>query len=355
MSHPRVPHPHPISGATYSAVELLEDDATLVMLDQRLLPTEVVYHQLHTVEQVAISIKDMWVRGAPAIGVAAAYGMVVAAREAESPEQLRSLGERLKSTRPTAVNLKWAVDRMQSCLEQNWSSAATQRIHVAAAEARSIHQQDVAANRRMGELSLPFVPNDALIITHCNAGALATGGFGTALGVVRAAHQAGKRVRVLACETRPWLQGARLTAWELAEDGIDVQLICDNNAANTMSRNEVSLCVVGADRVARNGDVANKIGTFSLAIVARFHHCPLYVAAPWSTVDLECPNGAAIPIEQRPASEITHIKGTQLAPSGVAAQNPSFDVTPAALVAALFTERGVAHPLNETSLIQLSH
>jgi methylthioribose-1-phosphate isomerase len=212
----------------------------------------------------------------------------------------------------------------------------------------------VAANQRIGELSAKFVPDDALIITHCNAGALATGGFGTALGVVRAAHRAGKRVRVLADETRPWLQGARLTAWELQQDGIDVEIICDNNAAATMAREKVSLCVVGADRIAKNADAANKIGTYSLAIAARWHGCPFLVAAPWSTVDLACPNGAAIPIEQRAATEVTHVGATQLGPTGVGARNPAFDVTPAELITAIITERGIAEPPNAESLKRLA-
>jgi methylthioribose-1-phosphate isomerase len=350
----QVPHPAPISGASYSAVELLPDNATVIMLDQRKLPTEVVYHELSTVSEVAIAIKDMWVRGAPAIGVAAAYGMVVAARKADSLQAWRSFGEQLTITRPTAVNLRWAVQRMLARVGPEWSANKDERIARAAAEARRIHTEDVAANERIGELAAKFVPDDALIITHCNAGALATGGFGTALGVVRAAHRAGKRVRVLADETRPWLQGARLTAWELQQDGIDVQIICDNNAAATLAREKVSLCVVGADRIAQSADVANKIGTYSLAIAAKWHGCPFIVAAPWSTVDLECPNGGAIPIEQRAATEVTHVGAAQLGPTGVSARNPAFDVTPAELITAIVTERGIAEPPNAESLKRLA-
>ncbi len=349
-----VPHPAPISAAAYSAVELMPNDATVVLLDQRLLPNEVVYHQLHDVNEVAIAIKDMWVRGAPAIGVAAAYGMVLAARKADLLQELCDFGELLEATRPTAVNLRWAVQRMLHHADQHWALSRDQRVQLAAAEARRIHAEDVAANRRIGALSAEFVPDPAVIITHCNAGALATGGFGTALGVVRAAHQAGKRVRVLACETRPWLQGARLTAWELQQDGIDVEIICDNNAAATLARESVSLCVVGADRVAKSGDVANKIGTYSLAIAAKWHGCPFYVAAPWSTVDLDCEDGSAIPIELRNPSEVTRIGNVQMGPVGVNARNPAFDVTPASLITALITERGVARPLDALTLRHLA-
>lgn len=350
----RVPHPAPISGASFSAVELMPDNATVVLLDQRKLPNEVTYYELHHGAEVATAIKDMWVRGAPAIGVAAAYGMVLAARKANSLQEWRSFGAELVATRPTAVNLRWAVERMVRTVGEPWTSERDARVQRAAAEARLIHIEDVAANKRIGELSAEFVPAEALIITHCNAGALATGGYGTALAVVRAAHQAGKHVRVLACETRPWLQGARLTAWELHQDGIDVQIICDNNAAATLAREKVSLCVVGADRIAKNGDVANKIGTYSLAIAAQYHGCPFFVAAPWSTVDLECPDGSAIPIEQRAQSEVTSIGGTQMGPEGVAARNPAFDVTPAGLITALLTERGVAKPPSAATLSRLA-
>jgi methylthioribose-1-phosphate isomerase len=329
-------------------------DEEVVLLDQRLLPNDVVYHRLHDVHEVATAIKDMWVRGAPAIGVAAAYGMVLAARKADSLQELCDFGEMLQATRPTAVNLRWAVQRMLHHADQHWADARDERVHLAATEARRVHTDDVAANRRIGELSAEFVPDPALIITHCNAGALATGGFGTALGVVRAAHQAGKRVRVLACETRPWLQGARLTAWELQQDGIDVEIICDNNAAATLAGEQVSLCVVGADRVAKSGDVANKIGTYALAIAAHWHRCPFYVAAPWSTVDLDCTDGSGIPIELRDPAEITRIGTVQVAPVGINARNPAFDVTPAALITALITERGVARPLDAATLSRLA-
>ncbi len=348
-----VPHPAPISGSSYSAVELLPDNDSVVMLDQRLLPNEVIYRRLRTLDEMALAIKDMWVRGAPAIGIAAAYGMVLAARAADSPPQLRAYGATLCATRPTAVNLRWAVERMLSRAETSWSVPASQRVATLAREAREIHAADVEANRRMGQYGAEFVPEQATIMTLCNAGALATGGFGTALGVVRAACQAGKRIQVLACETRPLLQGARLTAWELQQDGIPVEVIPDNSAASILAHGEVALCIVGADRVARNGDVANKIGTYALSIQAEWHHCPFYVAAPLSTVDLETRDGASITIEQRDMAEVVTLGGQRLAPEGVHARNPAFDVTPAAHITALITERGVAQPLDATTLHRL--
>ena len=347
-----VPHPDPISGASYSAVELMPENDSVVMLDQRLLPNEVVYHQLRTVDELAISIKDMWVRGAPAIGIAAAYGMVLAARKADSLAQLRTQAEALSATRPTAVNLRWAVERMLEHAEHTWTSSAV-RVDALASKAREIHAADVAANHTMGRLGAEFVPEEAVIMTLCNAGALATGGYGTALGVVRAAHQAGKRVRVLANETRPLLQGARLTAWELQQDGIFVEVIPDSSAASILAGGEVSLCIVGADRIASNGDVANKIGTYSLAINANWHKRPFYVAAPFSTFDLETPEGSAITIEQRDQNEVTMLGAQRLAPVGVGARNPAFDVTPAGLITALITERGVARPPSVQTIQEL--
>jgi methylthioribose-1-phosphate isomerase len=349
-----VPHPEPISGASYSAVELMPENDLIVMLDQRLLPNEVVYRQLRTVDELATSIKDMWVRGAPAIGIAAAYGMVLAARKADSLAQLRSCAEALNATRPTAVNLRWAVERMLEHAAHNWSSSAVDRIDALALKAREIHTADVNANRHMGKLGAEFVPEEAVIMTLCNAGALATGGYGTALGVVRAARQAGKRVRVLANETRPLLQGARLTAWELQQDGIFVEVIPDSSAASILAGGEVSLCIVGADRIAKNGDAANKIGTYSLAINANWHKVPFYVAAPFSTFDLQTREGSAIVIEQRDPNEVTMLGTQRLAPAGVGARNPAFDVTPAALITALITERGVARPPSEATIHEIA-
>ncbi len=349
-----VPHPSPISGASYSAVELVLENDSIVMLDQRRLPTEVIYHHLRSVDELAISIKDMWVRGAPAIGIAAAYGMVLAARKADSLSELRAHAEMLSATRPTAVNLRWAVEQMLEYAGRNWSSNATSRVESLAAKAREIHAADVNANRHMGQLGAECVPDDAVIMTLCNAGALATGGYGTALGVVRAAHQSGKHVRVLANETRPLLQGARLTAWELQQDGIFVEVIPDSSAASILARGEVSLCIVGADRIARNGDVANKIGTYALAINANWHKSLFYVAAPFSTFDLETHDGSAIVIEQRNPNEVTTIGTQRLAPVGVGARNPAFDVTPAGLITALITERGLARPPSETTVAELA-
>lgn len=333
-----LPHPNPLSEASYSAVELLPDDSAVVLLDQRELPAREIYHRLETVEDVARAITDMAVRGAPAIGISAAYGLVLGARAGLSLEKCAAI---LRATRPTAVNLFWAIDRMLRAVAGTPASALA---GVLAAEARAIHREDVRACREMGRLGAAFVPDGATILTHCNAGALATGGYGTALGVIRAASEAGKRVRVLADETRPYFQGARLTAWELQKLGIDVTVITDSMAGHFFARGEITLGVVGADRVAANGDVANKIGTYGVACLARLHGRPFYVAAPWSTVDLACPSGESVVIEERAASEMTHVGGRQIVPEGVTARHPAFDVTPARLVSALFTELGVAEP-----------
>jgi methylthioribose-1-phosphate isomerase len=345
-----LPHPEPLSLASYSAVELAPDDARVWMLDQRRLPREETYVELADVHELARAITDMVVRGAPAIGIAAAYGIVLAARRAKSLDELERDGETLKRARPTAVNLAWAVERMLA------RARAHGAIDVAmlADEARAIHRADVAANRRLGKLGAERVPDGATILTHCNAGALATGGYGTALGVVRAAVEQGKRVKVLADETRPWLQGLRLTAWELHRDGIPVEVIADASAAAFFGKNLIDLAVVGADRIAQNGDVANKIGTYSVACLARLHERPLFVAAPWSTVDLACASGADITIEERGSREITHVGSEQLGPDGVAGRNPAFDVTPARLVTAIFTERGVVEPVGSAALRSLA-
>jgi methylthioribose-1-phosphate isomerase len=354
-----LPHPEPLSGESYSAVELALSNQELILLDQRRLPEEELYHRLRSVEQVAEAITRMVVRGAPAIGITAAYGMVLAASGTgvDQEQRLREAGQVLKQTRPTAVNLAWAVDRM---LARAVSAAGSGLRESLAAEARAIHREDVAACRKMGALGAEFVPDGATILTHCNAGALATGGYGTALGVIRAARDAGKRVRVLADETRPYLQGARLTAWELHQSGIDVRVICDNSAGYWFGRGEIALSVVGADRIAENGDFANKIGTYSVACLSHLHRRPFYVAAPWSTVDLACVDGSQIPIEFRDPREITELGFNQsglgperdaapaarrVVPEGVGVLNPAFDVTPAAYVTRLFTERGVFSPV----------
>lgn len=335
-----LPHPAPLSGASFSAVELVPENDAVLMLDQRELPEREIYHRLVTVDDVARGISEMVVRGAPAIGIAAAYGMVLATREGRD---LGAAAVLLKSTRPTAVNLGWAVDRM---LVAARNASPSEVATVVAESARTLHREDVAACRAMGEIGAERVPDGATILTHCNAGALGTGGFGTALGVIRAAHEAGKKVRVLVDETRPYLQGARLTAWELRQVGVPVTVMVDSAAASSFARGDITLALVGADRIAASGDVANKIGTYGVACLARFHDRPFYVAAPWSTVDLGCPTGEDIVIEERGAEEVTHQLGRRLVPEGVAVKNPGFDVTPARLVSAIFTERGVASPAN---------
>jgi methylthioribose-1-phosphate isomerase len=341
-----LPHPEPLSQADFSAVELLPGDDAVVMLDQRELPAQETYVRLDSVELVARAITDMVVRGAPAIGISAGYGMVLAARAHADLDAAAAL---LKAARPTAVNLAWAVDRLLSVARATHGDPAA-----LAADARALHREDVAACRRMGAIGAELVPDGATILTHCNAGALATGGYGTALGVIRAAHEAGKRIRVLADETRPWLQGARLTAWELDRCGIDVALIADGAAGHFFSKGEISLAVVGADRIAENGDVANKIGTYTVACLARLHDAPFYVAAPWSTVDLATKTGSGIVIEERSPSEVTHLAGRRIAPERVTARNPAFDVTPATLVSAIVTDRGLARPASAAALRQLA-
>ncbi|MBL8250627.1 MAG: S-methyl-5-thioribose-1-phosphate isomerase [Candidatus Competibacter sp.] len=318
------------------------DDA-LELLDQRLLPGAIRYRRLTGGAEVAQAIRDMVVRGAPAIGIAAAYGVVLAVRAAyaRDPESWRSLiGEDLAllaAARPTAVNLFWALRRMERAAAEPSDDPVAHLL----AEARAIHQEDIAANRRMGQLGAALLGERGAVITHCNAGALATGGYGTALGVIREAYAAGLIERVYADETRPWLQGARLTAWELVQDGIPVTLLADGAAAALLRRGGIRWAIVGADRVAANGDVANKIGTYHLALAARQHGVRFMVVAPSSTVDMSLANGAAIPIEQRAAEELLDWAGQPVAAAGAEVWNPSFDVTPAEWVDALVTERGV--------------
>lgn len=331
----------------------------VVLLDQTLLPTQEVYREYTRYTDVARAIVDLVVRGAPAIGVAAAFGVVLGARELAAeggtglPERLEEVYRVLRATRPTAVNLSWALDRMR---RRAATQAGRPDPDVAAAleeEALAIFREDLEANRRMGAFGAELLPDPATVLTHCNAGALATAGYGTALGVVRAAAQAGKRVAVIADETRPVLQGARLTAWELLQDGIPVTLIADNMAGARLRRGGVDAVIVGADRIARNGDVANKIGTYPLAVLAREHRVPFYVAAPLSTVDFALASGDEIPIEERPEWEVTHWGGARVAPEGVAVWNPAFDVTAAALVTAIVTDAGVARPPYAQSLERL--
>ncbi len=356
-------HPEPISVARYSTVELMPGDRSVLMLDQRLLPGIERYELLSTVEDVAVAIERLMVRGAPAIGVTAAYGMAIAASHekgdrAAFEREMRVADARLRRTRPTAVNLAWALDRMRKVIEAVAASPPLERGVALATEARQIHREDVEACRRLGAFGAQHVPDGATILTHCNAGALATGGYGSALGVVRAARDAGKKVRVIASETRPVLQGARLTAWELSRDGIPVTIITDSMVAQLFAKKAIDVVVVGADRIARTGDVANKIGTYSVACLAHMHGVPFHVAAPWSTVDLACARGEDIPIEERNAREVlafpTPAGEVLIAPEGVGALNPAFDVTPARLIRAIHTERGTVSPVGEEALLRLS-
>lgn len=335
----------------------------VVLLDQRRLPDEEVYLTLRDAEAVAQAIEGMAVRGAPAIGCTAALGVALAAARSPAPDpgalaaQLEGVFERLARTRPTAVNLSWALGRMREALKQALGRPDATLDDVRAElrdAAQALLEEDVAHCLAIGQAGLALVPADSRVLTHCNAGGLATAGYGTALGVVRAAAEAGLRPRVLADETRPFLQGARLTAWELARDGIPVTVIADAMAGHLMQRGEVDLVVVGADRIARNGDVANKIGTYSVAVLAREHRIPFYVAAPLSTLDLSTPDGDAIPIEERGRDELARVGGRTLVPDGVPVRHPAFDVTPAALVTAIVTERGVARPPYPESLAALA-
>jgi methylthioribose-1-phosphate isomerase len=303
------------------------------LLDQRRLPAEERWLELADADAVADAIRTLAVRGAPAIGVAAAYGLAVEARRGAGPARLREASETLVHARPTAVNLAWAVRRMGRRLGLGAAEVL--------AEAHAIRDEDEAACRRMGALGAPLLPRHATVLTHCNAGALATAGYGTALGLIRAAHEAGNPVKVLADETRPFFQGARLTAWELHRDGIPVTVLTDGMAGWLMARGEISCVVVGSDRIAANGDVCNKIGTYALAVLAAHHGLPFYAAAPWSTVDLATATGAGIPIEERDSDEVMVINGQRIGPVGVSGRYPAFDVTPAALVTAIVTERGV--------------
>lgn len=328
------------------------EDGALWLLDQRRLPHQESWVRCERARDVAAAIREMVVRGAPLIGVAAAYGVVLAVGEAAcdgrgaaDPGAVEAEAERLKQSRPTAVNLAWAVERVMGRLRREGF-----RVEVARDEADAIAREDEESCRRIGEAGAPLVPDGARVLTHCNTGSLATAGIGTALGVIRAARAAGRRVKVWATETRPYLQGARLTAWELLQDGFDATLVGDSMAGYLMQRGEVDLVVVGADRIAANGDVANKVGTYALAVLAAFHGIPFYVAAPFSTVDLNRPDGASIPIEERSPDEVTCVGGVRVAPEGVRVWHPAFDVTPARLVTALITDRGVIRPPYEAAL-----
>jgi methylthioribose-1-phosphate isomerase len=335
-------------------------DQGVRFIDQTKLPMEETYVTCKTHQQVADVIRNMVVRGAPAIGVAAAMGIALAVKnsKAETVGDLKrdfdQASDVIGKTRPTAVNLFWAIRRMQEKFERIRIRPIAQIKQTLIEEAQRMHAEDIAANQAMGRHGATLMPAEGGVLTHCNAGALATCGYGTALGVIRAAVEQGKKIHVFADETRPFLQGSRLTAWELMKDGIPTTVISDNMAGAMMSQGKIGAIVVGADRIAANGDVANKIGTYTVAVLAKEHRIPFYVAAPVSTVDLATPDGSKIPIEQRNAKEVTHIAGKQMVPDGVEIENPAFDVTPAKYVTAIITEKGIARAPYGESLRKLA-
>ncbi len=328
------------------------EDGAVVMVDQRKLPATEVYVRCTTANEVARAIKTMVIRGAPAIGVAAAMGLALGMGRSKATGtrqfavEFQKLCDLMAGTRPTAVNLFWAIDRMKDAVASGVRAGESVEQLKARlqADALAIEREDIESCRAIGRHGGALVPDGARVLTHCNAGALATAGYGTALGVIRGARDAGKSVTVLADETRPFLQGARLTAWELVRDGIETTVITDSMAGALMRAGDIDLVVVGADRIAANGDVANKIGTYTVAVLAREHGIPFYVAAPWSTIDLATLDGSGIPIEERPAREVTHVGTTRVAAEGARVRNPAFDVTPHHLVTAIVTDRGIHHP-----------
>ncbi|GIX48714.1 MAG: methylthioribose-1-phosphate isomerase [Candidatus Tectimicrobiota bacterium] len=337
------------------ALELYPD--RLRLLDQRRLPLEETYVDCYSHHEVAEAIRSLVVRGAPAIGVAAAAGIALGVRqlrpEDDFPAAFAAICETLAQTRPTAVNLFWAIARMRACVERHQGAPLPELQRLLMAEARRLLEEDREICRRIGEHGLSLIPPRSTILTHCNTGALATAGIGTALGIIRAAHYGGRQVHVLAGETRPVLQGARLTAWELQREGIPVTLITDSMAGSLMAQGRVDLVLVGADRIAANGDVANKIGTYSLAVLAQAHRVPFYVAAPLSTIDANTASGAQIPIEYRAADEVRKVGDRYIAPPEVEVENPAFDVTPAHYIRALITEAGIAMPPTAETLAAL--
>jgi methylthioribose-1-phosphate isomerase len=322
-------------------------EGRLELIDQRRLPLEFEYVACEDAAQVARAIRDMVVRGAPAIGCTAAYGVALEARRhagaarAQFDAALEKSFQVLAQSRPTAVNLFWAIGRMRQCHAQTRDGPTQASAKALLELARQIHSDDIEINRAIGRHGAPLIADGARVMTHCNAGALATAGHGTALGVIRSARDAGKRISVIANETRPYLQGARLTAWEMMQENIPVTLVTDNMAGHLMQRGRIDVIVVGADRIAANGDAANKIGTYTLAVLAERHRIPFYVAAPLSTIDIAIADGSAIPIEERDAAEVTGFRGMRWAPEGVSVANPAFDVTPAALITGLITEKSV--------------
>jgi len=323
---------------------------SVLMLDQRLLPGKVVYRRFTDYRDVASAIKKLAIRGAPAIGVAAAMGVALGALriKAKNPEEfkkeLKKIMEALGKTRPTAVNLFWAIERMKGVVNSQKNAGVDELKKRLIKEAKKIYAGDIRTNKLIGKYGSALIKNNSTVLTHCNAGALATAGYGTALGVIRGAVDRGKKIKVFADETRPVLQGARLTAWELKEDNIDCTLITDNMAGYMMKKGLIDCVIVGADRIASNGDVANKIGTYSVALLSRAHKIPFYVAAPISTIDMKIKSGEDIPIEERSPGEVTHIKNVRIAPKGIKTKNPAFDVTPNRLVTAIITEKGVVRP-----------
>lgn len=329
-------------------------DEGVVMIDQRLLPREEVYRTCRSVEEVAEAIRTMVIRGAPAIGVAAAMGIALGIQKLSSKEQLDEKFSRIcqiiHDTRPTARNLFWAIERMKRIYAAHSARSLVDIQRALQEEAAKIHQEDIEINRTMGKHGQELLSESMTVLTHCNAGALATAGYGTALGVIRAAVERGKRIHVFADETRPFLQGTRLTAWELMKENIPCTLITDNMAGYFMKSGRIQAVIVGADRIARNGDTANKIGTYSVAVLAKEHRIPFYVAAPLSTIDLHTLTGDDIPIEQRDPREVTEIKGQALAPDAISVANPAFDVTPAHLISAIITEAGIARSPYEASI-----
>jgi methylthioribose-1-phosphate isomerase len=346
-------HPASASGhIAYDRIRAIEwQDGRIQLIDQRRLPAHFEHIYIESLPEAASAIHDMAVRGAPAIGITAAYAVVLAARDRyrESPARWRDAVQSdlqlLAEARPTAVNLRWAVERMRALISRLPDGSPEAALLT---EAQKIHAEDIAANRRMGELGASLIAKGSGVLTHCNTGALATGGFGTALGVVRAGFAGGRIEHVYADETRPWLQGARLTAWELAQEGIPATLIADSAAAWLMKQGKVAWVIVGADRIAANGDTANKIGTYMTAVAARFHGVKFMVVAPISTVDLATADGGAIPIEARPETEVLNFGNTRTSPEGAHAWNPAFDITPAGLIDAIVTEKGVVeHPTRE--------
>jgi len=332
-------------------------DDTVVMIDQRKLPANEVYVRCKTALEVARAIKKMIIRGAPAIGIAAAMGLALGVQRSKvkGSSQLATefyrLCELMAETRPTAVNLFWAIERMKKKFSELVlaGKSPSEIKTVMVVEARRIHDEDIRCCKALGMYGSVVVPEQGKILTHCNAGALATGGYGTALGVIRAAVDSGKKISVVADETRPFFQGARLTAWELVRDGIETTIIADNMAGSLMQDGQIDLVVVGADRIAANGDVANKIGTYTVAVLAREHQLPFYVAAPISTIDLDSPDGSSIPIEERDAKELTHVGTMRTAPEGVEVWNPAFDITPHHLITGIITDRGICRkPFSES-------